>query len=224
MMNLTQRMIRTRSAAPSSVARAKRAKRATRTTRAGSLAGLVGIAGFVGFFAPGRAFAQHDMSMHSASAPAPALSAPPQAAYATIAEIVRILEGDSTTDWSKVNLEALRQHLIDMDNVTLRSVVEQRDVAGGMTADVTGSGATVGSIQRMLTMHASMLDQSSEYHAVTEPLAGGVRFTVTAKNSADAKLVARIRGLGFAGMLTEGDHHARHHLALARGDAHAHER
>jgi hypothetical protein len=28
---------------------------------------------------------------------------------------------------------------------------------------------------------------------------------------------ARIRGLGFFGMLTEGVHHQRHHLMLARG-------
>jgi hypothetical protein len=36
------------------------------------------------------------------------------------------------------------------------------------------------------------------------------------------KLIAMIRGEGFAGLLTEGDHHARHHMALARGDAMAH--
>ena len=173
---------------------------------------------------PARAFAQHDMSMHSPAARACRISAS-ASRLRDDREITRILEADSTTNWSTVNLEALRQHLIDMDNVTLRAVVKQRDVAGGMTADVTGSGAVVGSIQRMLTMHANMLDQSSDYHAVTEPLPDGVRFTVTAKHTGDAKLVARIRqGLGSAGLLTEGDHHARHHLALARGEAHAHER
>jgi hypothetical protein len=209
MMNLMKRMICTLRAATPSTA---------------LLASFGGLVGLVVLFAPTPAFAQHDMAMPPATTPVRALSAPPQAAYATIAEIVRILEADSTTNWSTVNLEALRQHLIDMDNVTLRAVVKQRPIAGGMTADVTGSGATVGSIQRMLAMHANMLDQSSGYHAVTEPLADGVRFTVTAKNATDATLVARIRGLGFAGMLTEGDHHARHHLALARGEAHAHER
>lgn len=42
-----------------------------------------------------------------------------------------MLEADSKTDWSKVDIEALRQYLIDMDNVTLRSavkVVEAGDV------------------------------------------------------------------------------------------------
>src|ERR1019366_7664042 len=63
---------------------------------------------------------------------------PAQSAYAAIGEIARILKADSTTDWSKVNLEALRQHLIDMDEVTMRSQVSQQPVPGGITMMVTG--------------------------------------------------------------------------------------
>ena len=46
-----------------------------------------------------------------------------QAAFAAIQEIVSVLLADPQTDWDKVNIEALRQHLIDMDNVTLRAKV-----------------------------------------------------------------------------------------------------
>jgi hypothetical protein len=90
-------------------------------------------------------------------------------------------------------------------------------VDGGVEADVTGTGATVGAIRRMLSMHAMMLDQSAEYRATSTDIPDGVRFRVTAKDVKDARAVARIRGLGFAGLLTEGDHHAPHHMALARG-------
>jgi hypothetical protein len=38
-----------------------------------------------------------------------------------------------------------------------------------------------------------------------------------AKDPADSATVARIRGLGFAGLLTQGAHHQAHHLAMARG-------
>src|SRR6266567_1882151 len=93
------------------------------------------------------AAAQHDMSMHAASGAVPTSSG--QAAFATIAEVVRLLKADSATDWSKVNIEALRQHLIDMDAVTMRSTVRQHNIDGGMEADVTGSGATTGAIKRM---------------------------------------------------------------------------
>jgi hypothetical protein len=41
-----------------------------------------------------------------------------QDAFGAIQEIVQILQSDPKTDWSKVNISALRQHLIDMNEVT----------------------------------------------------------------------------------------------------------
>ena len=38
-----------------------------------------------------------------------------QAAFAALAEIVAILNADPKTDWTKVNLSDLRDHLIDMN-------------------------------------------------------------------------------------------------------------
>ena len=35
----------------------------------------------------------------------------------------------------------------------------------------------------------------------------------------DTRTLARIRGLGFAGLITEGAHHQPHHLAMAKGEA-----
>jgi len=157
-----------------------------------------------------------------AQVPAAVPTLPGQAAYGAIGEVVRILEADPATDWSQVNIEALRQHLIDMDEVTLRSRVAQHDVPGGFEAEVTGTGFTVGAIKRMMSNHAAMLDMSPDYHATAVAIASGVRFVVTARNSSDGRLVARLRGLGFAGLLTEGSHHPVHHLALARGAAGAH--
>jgi hypothetical protein len=42
---------------------------------------------------------------------------------------------------------------------------------------------------------------------------------VTAETPGDARAVARVRGLGVAGIITEGTHHAPHHLAISRGDS-----
>jgi len=159
-------------------------------------------------------------AMMAGCVPLPKL--PGQAAYGSISEVVRMLEADSMTDWSKVNIEALRQHLIDMDDVVMHAAVRQRNVPGGIEAVVTGTGRTAGAITRMLAGHTTMLDKSPDYHATTAPVPGGLRLTVTAKNSSDEATVARIRGLGFAGLLTEGDHHAAHHMAMARGSASPH--
>ena len=130
-----------------------------------------------------------------------------------------MLEADPATDWSKVNIEALRQHLIDMDDVIMHSVATQRNVDGGMEADVTGTGKTVDAIRRMLTNHSAMLSQGNEYRASVKPIDGGARLRVIAARADDAIVVARIRGLGFAGIMTEGDNHAVHHIMLAKGMA-----
>src|SRR3954470_15910535 len=147
---------------------------------------------------------------------------PGQAAYGSIAEVVRILEADPNTDWTRVNIEALRQHLIDMDEVTLRSKATRRNVDGGLEMDVTGSGRTVSAIRQLLASHAATLEMGDTYHATSTDIPEGARLTVTARNPNDAKTIARIRGLGFAGIITEGNHHPMHHIALARGESMSH--
>ena len=143
---------------------------------------------------------------------------PGQDGFAAIAEVVRILDADPATDWSKVDLERLRQHLIDMNEVVLRSAVKQTPVPGGLVMDVTGTGRTEHAIRAMLVPHAVELDRMPTFTARTELIPGGVRLTVTAKTPGDAKAVARLRGLGFIGLLTLGAHHGPHHLAMARGE------
>ena len=167
--------------------------------------------------------AQH-MQMMRGMAPGGATLAG-QDAFGAIAEIVRVLDADPATDWTKVDLERLRQHLIDMNEVVLRSTVKQTPVPGGLAMEVTGAGRTEQAIRAMVVPHAAELDRLPSFTAKTEPIAGGVRLTVVAKKADDAKAVARIRGLGFAGLMTEGAHHQAHHLAMAKGEAiagHAH--
>jgi hypothetical protein len=139
-----------------------------------------------------------------------------QGAFAAIAEIVRLLEADRTTDWSKVDLEALRQHLIDMDDLTLRSVVRTEAVPGGATFTVTGTGRVRDAIRRMAREHGMMMAGNGLTWETAE-IAEGVRVTVRASSPTDARAVARIRGLGFIGLMTVGEHHTMHHLGVARG-------
>jgi hypothetical protein len=55
---------------------------------------------------------------------------PGQAAFAANQEIVTILEAHPKTEWSKVKSEALRQHLLDMNNVALAAEVASGPVNG----------------------------------------------------------------------------------------------
>ncbi len=153
---------------------------------------------------------QHMMSMQG---DVPTL--PGQDAFGALQEIVRILEADPHTDWSKVNLDALREHLIDMNEVTLRADARVQHIDGGIEVAVTGSGRTLTAIQRMLPDQARHLDGMQGWHVMTQPLPDGVTLTVTAS---DPKQIAIIRGLGFAGVLASGSYHQMHHLAMAKGE------
>ena len=159
----------------------------------------------------------HGHAMDRASSGVPTL--PGQDAFGAIQEIVRILEADPATDWSTVDLERLRQHLIEMNEVTLRASVKVESVSGGLRMDITGTGRTAVAIRGMVRPHANELNQMKEWSAKAETIPGGLRLTVVAKDPTDAKTVARIRGLGFIGLLVQGAHHQPHHLAMAKGEA-----
>lgn len=139
---------------------------------------------------------------------------PGQEAFGTIQEVVRILDADPTTDWSKVNISALREHLIDMDEVTMRATATQRNLDNGVEIAVTGEGRTLDAIKRMVPAHIHELSQLG-WNAKTEDLPNGVKLTVT---STDAKQVVKLKALGFMGIMVQGAHHQRHHLMMARSE------
>lgn len=143
---------------------------------------------------------------------------PGQAAFGTIQEVVQILEADTTTDWSKVNIAALRQHLIDMDEVTLRAVASERALDNGIEIAVTGDGRTLEAIKRMVPAHVRELAQLG-WNASTEELPNGVRLTVT---STEPRQVVKLKALGFMGIMVQGGHHQPHHLLMAKGELDGH--
>jgi len=138
---------------------------------------------------------------------------PGQSAFATIQEIVEILEADPDTDWSKVDIDALRGHLIDMNNVTLAAAVTGEPVDGGFRYSVTGSGAVTGSIRRMVSAHAATMNGVGAWTFKAEDIPQGAVLTV----HVPAKDAIKLRGLGFLGVMTRGMHHQDHHLMIARG-------
>ncbi len=139
---------------------------------------------------------------------------PGQDAFGAIQEIEHILLSDPHTDWSKVDLDRLRVHLIDMNEVTLHAAAAVTRIKGGIAADVTGQGRTLEAINRMVPAQAGMLNGTPGWAAKAESLPNGVRLTVT---SGDSRQVTIIQGLGFIGVMASGAHHQQHHLAIATG-------
>jgi hypothetical protein len=155
---------------------------------------------------------QHSGMDHQTSTAIP--KQPGEAAFATIQEIVEILEADPTTDWSKVDIGALRQHLIDMSNVTLKAEAKAESVDGGIRFVVTGSSDIRPSIQRMLLAHAVIMNGNDgwKYEAVANDNGASITVRVPAQD------VAKLKGMGFMGVMTRGMHHQEHHLMIARGE------
>lgn len=157
---------------------------------------------------------QHMMPMmhgHEAGAGAPVQAG--QGAFAAIQEIVGILEADPKTDWSKVNIDALRQHLVDMNNVTIGANVKSIPTDDGMRFEATGDESVRASIRRMVTAHVAAMNGMDGWTFEAAEIDGGAALTVHSPLAGRNKL----RGLGFFGVLTLGMHHQMHHLMIARG-------
>ena len=154
----------------------------------------------------------HSGAVASSSLPAE----PGQDAFGTIQEIVTLLEADPQTDWSKVDVEALRQHLIDMNEVTLRAAVETKPLSNGITLFVRGDGRTLQAIKRMVPAQAKELGKIADWKVVSEDRVDGVSLTVT---SASPLQVTKLRALGLIGLMVQGGHHKMHHLLIAKGES-----
>jgi hypothetical protein len=141
-------------------------------------------------------------------------SMPGQDAFGTIQEIVQMLQADPATDWSKVNIGALREHLIDMNDVTLHAAAAERMLDNGIEIAVTGEGRTLVAIKRMVPAHVHELTEIG-WNAKAEELPNGVKLTVLAGEAAP---LTKLKALGFMGIMVQGAHHQPHHLMMAKGE------
>jgi hypothetical protein len=168
------------------------------------------------------AFAQmpmagHNMPVTESSAMAgQSLTQPGQSAFAAIHEVVERLEANPNTDWSHVNIAALRDHLIDMDEVTLHASIQEQPLPNGMRFIVTGAGRTKDAIQHMVIGHARSMGDTEHWTMTAEASDSGAIVNVIAKRPSD---LPEIHALGLLGMMSVGTHHQMHHWFLATGDS-----
>jgi hypothetical protein len=164
----------------------------------------------------GRGGMDGHSGMHGAQLAATGTPAMPgQDAFGAIQEIVQILQADTKTDWSKVNIETLRQHLIDMNEVTLHAAAMQRDVDNGIEIKVTGEGRTLEAIKRMVPAHVNELREIG-WSAKSDDLPNGVTLTIMAS---ETQPLTKLRALGFMGIMVQGSHHQQHHMMMAMGQS-----
>lgn len=159
----------------------------------------------------------HPSTHHSMRTPSP-LTAAGNDAFWTIQEAIQKLDANPHTDWSKVNLEALRQHLVDMQNFTLHvEVLSQTPITQGMKAVVRPTTArSEMSLERVFAAHPAQLKQETGWDMYVIKQGDVFVLTVTTSNSAE---VDRLRGLGYIGVMALGAHHQVHHWGMVQGES-----
>lgn len=155
----------------------------------------------------------HDhAAMHSGGQQTSGLSEPGQGAFAALAEVVMVLRSDPSTDWSKVDIGALRAHLVDMDNLVTRTSVETSEIDNGLEMQVSLGGDGGDAARRMVPAHAPVLAAETGWSSTVTLEEDAVVWRVS-----DPKDAGIIRALGFYGLMALGDHHRVHHLGIATG-------
>ena len=148
--------------------------------------------------------------------PAIPLTMPGNDAFGAIQEVTARLLADPDTDWRRVNLEALRVHLVDMENMTLRvDVVEQIPTPAGISVVIEPQDArAMASLRRVLAVHPAQLAAETGWTMSVLEESGRFTLTIETENPDEIEL---IRGLGYIGTMAIGNHHKIHHWMIATG-------
>lgn len=141
---------------------------------------------------------------------------PGDGSFAAIIEIVAMLSADSDTDWTRVDIDGLREHLVDMNQLVIGASVHSEPLPNGLEMRIDTSGRAGEAASRMVPAHAPFLAAETGWESEVASEGDEIVWTVT---TADAGAVARIQALGFFGLMATGDHHRMHHMAMARGEA-----
>jgi hypothetical protein len=136
--------------------------------------------------------------------------------FAVIQEAIALLEANPATDWSVVNIDALRSHLVAMQDMTLNVTVEQQPINLGFIAVVTPTtNRALESMIQVLSVHPSQMKNETGWDMTVTNNNGVFTISVTTDQLLD---VEKIRGLGYIGIMAYGNHHQPHHWAMASGE------
>ena len=162
------------------------------------------------FIAPADAQSSHEHGTvaHVSAVP----TEPGQGAFAAVTEIVAMLMADPETDWSRVDIRALRDHLVDMDLLITHADVSAEHVSGGAVFQLPTSGPGGGAISRMVPAHAPFLSAETGWTSAVAVTDDHIIWTVTSDTDEQA-----IRALGFFGLMAVGAHHQAHQMGMASG-------
>ncbi len=157
--------------------------------------------------------------MSNSQAKLPVATEGGQGGFTAIAEIVALLQADPNTDWSKVNIDGLREHLVDMNELAINATAKTETKDGTVVFHIAASGRALKAVHSMVPAHAGVLSGTTKWKASAELTEAGAIMTLSAANPHDLQ---KIKALGFFGIMATGAHHQAHHMLMATGAANAH--
>ncbi len=172
---------------------------------------LIGIASFSGYTA-----AQAPMEHNMAAMFDGILTEAGNDAFGTIQEVIAKLDSDPNTDWSKVDIEALREHLLDMNDMTINvEVISQTAIDNGLEILLQPTTLRAqGALDRVFKAHPAQLKLETNWTMQVSEIEEQYTIVVTTEKPEE---VAKIRGLGYIGLMAYGSHHQSHHWSMATG-------
>lgn len=161
----------------------------------------------------------HDARMHSGNAGGQTiLRESGQSAFATLIEITALLEADNDTDWSTVDLDGLRLHLLDMNHLILDTSASTDRIDDSIIQyTIDGSLEAIPAIHRMVPAHSRFIRQSRLWDIDTQLTDTGAILRIKTGSAAQ---LSRLSALGFYGFMSLDSHHQAHHLNIALGNSH----
>jgi len=137
-----------------------------------------------------------------------------QDALGAIQEVVGLLLADPSTDWSRVSIARLRQHLVDLERLTLFARVEEAPIERGLRVRIGGDDQLLASARRAVLRHAERMDGFRDWRVTGEDAGDAIVLELTTDREEELEV---LRGMGFYGFLASGVHRPHELLAVARG-------
>lgn len=143
-----------------------------------------------------------------------------QSTFAALIEVISVFEADDKTDWNTVDIDGLRSHLLDMNDLVINTNAVTQVLEGNkIRYDIVANGGndSLGAIHRMVQAHSRFIEQSRGWKITPAANDNGATVTITADSTAD---MIRLKALGFYGFMSLDSHHQAHHYQIATGTGH----
>jgi hypothetical protein len=136
--------------------------------------------------------------------------------FATIQEVIIKLNNNPDTDWSKVDIEALRQHLLDMNDMAVNvEILNQKPLINGLRIALQGTTARAEkTLVRVFKAHPMHLKRETGWDMQVERY--GKQFIVTTTTEKPGQ-TQKIIALSYIGLMAYGKHHQVHHWGMSTG-------